>query len=405
MREIPLLKIKQWWPLILFGLIILLLLIAPTQGDDRSGSTYSRDPSGYGAWYAYMEDRGTPVQRWRKSPEAWETYAQDYQQQNDRPCTLLQIYGEPAPYFPSLNPEAPSRLIAVGLKTPATLAPYRSHHPTAVGTVLLDTSRRLPLTELAEGEQVILADRFGVIAWERSPGSTLESTATGSTVGSTAIESTLGSTTIGSTAGSTVWITSPHLAANAYQDFRGNYEFLAQLATAAGGEVWVDEYLHGYRDVEPQAEGEPSLTWEQYLQQSSLMVILVQLAMGLGLLWIAQNQRFGVRLPLTAPPVDNTIAYIQALAGVLRQVNNHQFVGETLSKAEQRQVQQSLGLRGQSLTPSTLAEIYHTQTGRSPQEIKTLLTFPNPCGDPDLLRWLKTVAELRQSLNRNSQLK
>jgi hypothetical protein len=377
MRQVPLLKVKEWWPLVLFGLILLLLLWAPAQGNDRSGSTYSRDPSGYGAWYAYMEDRGTPVQRWRKSPEAWETYAQDYQQQNDRPCTLLQIYGEPSTYFPSVNREASGRLIAVGVKTPATLAPYRSNHGTLAGTVHLETSRRLPLRELAAEEQVILADRFGVIAWERS--------------------------------GSMVWINSPHLAANAYQDFRGNYEFLAQLATVAGGEVWVDEYLHGYRDSDPQREGEPSLTWEQYLQQSSLMVLLLQLCIGLGLFWIAQNQRFGVRLPLKTPTVDNTIAYIQALAGVLRQVNNHQFVGETLSKAEQRHLQQHLGLRGQSLTPSTLAEIWHTQTGRSSQEIKDLLNFPKPCGDTDLLKWLKTVAELHQSLNpnnsQNSQLK
>ena len=391
MREIPLLKVKQWWPFVLFGLILLLLLWAPAQGNDRSGSTYSRDPSGYGAWYAYMEERGTPVQRWRKSPDAWASYAETYQQQNDRPCTLLQIYGEPSTYFPDLNQEASSRLIAVGVQTPATLAPYSSHHPTLAGTVHLtvhlETSRRLPLTELADQEQVILADRFGVIAWERSTAeqSTAERS-TGSTAGT----------------GSTVWINSSHLAANAYQDFRGNYEFLAQLATAAGGEVWVDEYLHGYRDLDPKSEDEPSLTWQQYLQQSSLMVILLQVAIGLGLLWIAQNQRFGVRVPLTPPAVDNTIAYIQALAGVLRQVNNHQFVGDTLSKAEQRHLQEHLGLRGQSLTPSTLAEIYHTQTGRSPQDVQDLLTFPQPCGDTDLLKWLKTVAELRQSLNPNN---
>lgn len=364
MGEISLLKVKQWWPLLLFCLILLLLMLAPGQGNDRSGSTYSRDPSGYGAWYTYMENRGTPVQRWRKPPQDWATYTQD------RPCTLLQIYGEPSEFLPSLGTETSGRLIALGVKTPATLAPYRSDHTTPSGEVRLDTSRRLPLTELAPQDQVILSDSFGVIAWQRATG---EESAT-------------------------IWINSPHLAANAYQDFPGNYEFLAQLVTSAGGEVWVDEYLHGYRDLDPEGGGENSLTWEQYLWRSSFMVILLQGIFFLVLLWIAQNQRFGVRVPLITPRLDNTMAYIQALAGVLRQVNNHQFVGETLGKAEQRHLQQQLGLRGHPLTPSTLGQVWHTQTGRSPQDIEDLLSFPQPCGDMELLQWLKKVGDLRQQL-------
>jgi hypothetical protein len=58
--------------------------------------------------------------------------------------------------------------------------------------------------------------------------------------------------------GRTIFATTPDLAANAYQNFRGNYEFLAQLVTQSGEEenssiansVWVDEYLHGYRDTD-----------------------------------------------------------------------------------------------------------------------------------------------------------
>ncbi|MFZ9736861.1 MAG: DUF4350 domain-containing protein [Prochlorotrichaceae cyanobacterium] len=373
-------RLKQWWPLLLFCLILLVLALAPGQPHDRSGSTYSRDPEGYGAWYAYMEDRGTPVQRWRKSLADWETFVTERRDpagtdvRDDRPLTLLRIHSQPIAAKSALNGIAvkQSRLITLGVKTPATFAPYRSHPTTPQGKILLDSSRRLPPEKLQEQDQVILADQFGVIAWQRSdpdPG------------GSTAI-----------------WINSPHLAANAYQDFPRNYEFLAELVTAAGGEVWVDEYLHGYRDRETDTTSGESLTWQRYLQQSSLMVILAQGCLLLILVWLAHNQRFGSRIPFTPPTTDNTIAYIRALAGVLRQVNNHQFVGETLGKSEQQYFQNHLGLRGQPLSQSSLGKAWEAQTGRSPQDIDPLLNLPQRCSDADLLQWLKKVLALHQSL-------
>ncbi|HAJ62015.1 MAG TPA: DUF4350 domain-containing protein, partial [Cyanobacteria bacterium UBA8543] len=48
------------------AIILITLLTAPTRNKVSSGSTYSRSPDGYGAWYAFMSERGTPVKRWRK---------------------------------------------------------------------------------------------------------------------------------------------------------------------------------------------------------------------------------------------------------------------------------------------------------------------------------------------------
>lgn len=57
----------RWLGALILAVIVLLSLIAaPNNSHLNSGSTYSRAPDGYGAWYAFMQQRGTPIQRWQK---------------------------------------------------------------------------------------------------------------------------------------------------------------------------------------------------------------------------------------------------------------------------------------------------------------------------------------------------
>lgn len=52
---------------IVIAVIILLTLIAaPSSSKLNSGSTYSRAPDGYGAWYSFMQERGTKIERWQR---------------------------------------------------------------------------------------------------------------------------------------------------------------------------------------------------------------------------------------------------------------------------------------------------------------------------------------------------
>jgi len=69
------------------AIILITLLAAPASNKLNSGSTYNRAPDGYGAWYAFMSERGTPVQRWRKPFE-------DLANNKDAkpPITLLRVY-------------------------------------------------------------------------------------------------------------------------------------------------------------------------------------------------------------------------------------------------------------------------------------------------------------------------
>ena len=60
-------SLRRWFTfgVLAAGLLLFTLLSAPN--NPRSdGSTYSRSPEGYGAWYAYVERSGQSIDRWEK---------------------------------------------------------------------------------------------------------------------------------------------------------------------------------------------------------------------------------------------------------------------------------------------------------------------------------------------------
>ncbi|MDY6940790.1 MAG: DUF4350 domain-containing protein [Cyanobacteriota bacterium] len=326
-------------------LVIFTLAIAPSHNMRTSGSTYSRSPDGYGAWYAFMEARGTPVRRWQKPLLALATNPE-----GDR-VTLLRVYG------PLIRPSLPQNtkewiergntLIVLGVRKPVTQAPFTTTHNSAAGTVKIETRRR---ERLQSDPTERLSDEFGAVVWEEQMGE-------GRLIGASA----------------------PYLAANAYQDEPGNYEFLAQVVAESENPIWVDEYIHGYRDPAPAAGEEvpqPSERpqgWIGYLARTPWLPVLLQVGIILLVAIVAGNRRFGsIRTPET-PTVDNSQAYIQALAGVLRKARSSQFVLDTVGRAEQIQLQKALGLGSEPIEIDTLAQLWAERTGRRAIELKQLL--------------------------------
>lgn len=379
------------------ALIIITLLFAPANNKINSGSTYNRGPDGYGAWYAFMSKRGTKVERWQKP---FEDFAKN--QEAKRPSTLLRIYSRLIPEVISDTEEnwvkQGNTLVILGVRAPVTAAPFSSLHPASTGEIKIDTGRR------SSDKKQILGDRFGAIVWQKP----LEK-------------------------GRVYFATIPYLAANAYQDFPDNYEFLAELVTQLeGGEqeikgaeqaiavnfiqnpidrqtqetnkrlnkVWVDEYIHGYKDPEIiEREYEGNLF--TYLAKTPLFPVFIQGTIILIIAIFAGWNRFGQPVTLSAPQVDNSEAYIQALAGVLEKANSTDFAVETIGKAEQLQLQKALLLGQESLESETLTNAWVEQTGRQAAELSELLRSPSRkqrISDTDLLAWLGKWEQIRQHL-------
>jgi hypothetical protein len=380
------------------AIIIVTLLFAPANNKVNSGSTYNRAPDGYGAWYAFMSKRGTEVQRWQKP---FEDFAKN--QDAKPPSTLLRIYSSLIPEVVS-DPEKKwveqgNTLVKLGVRAPVTPAPFSSLHPASAGEIKIDTGRRYP-----SDKKQVLDDQFGAIVWKKPVGK-----------------------------GTVYFASTSHLAANAYQDFPGNYEFLAGLVTQLeGGEqeiegtqqalavkliqnssnllsqgtskilnkVWVDEYIHGYKDPEV-IEREYDGNLFTYLAKTPLFPVLIQGTIILLVAIFAGWNRFGQPVTLSAPPVDNSEAYIQALAGVLQKANSTDFAVEIIGKEEQLQLQKALLLGQGSLESETLTNAWVQQTGRKAAELSELLPSPSHkrrISDSDLLAWLGKWQQIRQHL-------
>ncbi|NJR67026.1 MAG: DUF4350 domain-containing protein [Leptolyngbyaceae cyanobacterium CRU_2_3] len=393
----------------LLTIVLLSLFSAPRSSSLNQGSTYSRSPDGYGAWFAYMQAQGIPVQRWQKpidqmikpshptqTPGATEVKTSS--PSSLTPLTLIQINngssGSTIEYADWI--EQGNVLVRLGVRTPPTQAPFRSSLTSPVGKVTVETSRRFSPEQIAPGQepprstsQPRLSDAYGSVVWEEKRGK-----------------------------GRVIFSSTAFLAANAYQDAPGNFKFLAQLLTEPGYPIWVDEYLHGYKDQDQQDQDqETSKSLIRYLAQTPFIIVALQAVVGLLVLIWSQNRRLGAPIPLVEPAVDNSQAYIQALAEVLQKANSSDFVVETITKAEQLHLQRSLGLGTDLLDASALSAAWHQQTGQPAAELQQTLALapalaqnlsqpdsssnlsqnhrPNP---QELLTWLRSWQAIRQKL-------
>ena len=353
-------------------MVLLTLVAAPGTGRaTNSGSTYSRAPDGYGAWYAFMEKQGTPVKRWQK-PFTDLPGVRDRESgvRNKNPLTLLRVKSQNR--HVGLDSQAENwvkqgnTLAMLGVEEPVTEAAFITMQESASGRVMIRTARRM--RELQQGEKQLLGDRFGAVVWQQQLG-----------------------------AGQLIFATTPHLAANAYQNEPGNYKFLAQLVTQTGNAVWVDEYIHGYKDNEVRAS-EDAENWLAYLAKTPLLPALLQAGILLLVLVFAQNRRMGPPLTVAAPVVENSEEYIQALAGVLQKAETSKFVLDVVGKEEQLQLQKALGLGSVLLDRQTLVTAWAQQTKRPAAELEQVLQMQSKkrrISEKDLLTWLDKWQKIR----------
>jgi hypothetical protein len=350
----------------LAAIVLLSLFAAPNNTKLNAGSTYNRAPDGYGAWYAFMQQQGTSIKRWQKP-------FSDIQPEKN-PVTFLQVSSDLKETTLDSQKrewvEKGNTLVILGTGARVTEAEFSTMQKSSQGDIKIDTRRRY---KKVKQKQVNLGDRFGAVVWEENYKQ-----------------------------GKVIFSTTPYLAANAYQDYLSNFKYLASLLTEQNNTVFVDEYIHGYKDADvrkKESEGDLS----SFLAKTPVFPILVQVSILLLVLIWAQNRRFGKPVALETPVVDNSEAYIQALAGVLQKADTTDFVVEMVGKQEQQQLQKALGLGQILLKPQDLIDFWIEKTGASAAELDAVLKLQSseqPISERELLSWLEKWRNIR--LIRNS---
>ncbi|MEM9088171.1 MAG: DUF4350 domain-containing protein [Cyanobacteria bacterium P01_F01_bin.53] len=364
-----------WWLVLLAMLLLGLLFLASAPAGNRlnSGSTWGNGPDGYGAWYAYMQEQGVEIERWQRPiPELLENVEE---KTTDSPATLLRVLPTSGSGLGQAGlyewREQGNRLIVLAQRGPVSAASFSKQLSSKFGDVTIETRRRIEqerpedvlLIKNSGDVESLLSDEYGAVVW-RSP----------------------------TDAGELILSTTSFLGANAYLDSPGNFAFLANLVQQGGGPIWVDEYLHGYKDQDVVIE-EVAGTWLGYLAKTPVLIAVVQGAVVLLIVLIAQNRRLGGLRSLPEVPVNNSEAYIKALAGVLHKVNSHDFLVETLTRAEQKSLQRALGLGEAPVPLSTLQTAWQQTTGRSIDELIALQRAPR--GESAMRIWLRRLQSLQ----------
>ncbi|YAF95849.1 MAG: DUF4350 domain-containing protein [Nodularia sp. CChRGM 3473] len=350
-----------WLGAIALGVIILLSFISAPNTQIYSGSTYSKAADGYGAWYAYMQQQGVTIERWQKPFGNLED--------ENSPVTLLRVNSylrEPSLFLQEREwIEKGNTLVILGVRSRVSAANFITMQRSPTGSVRIATRRRY---QKAEPQQISLGDRFGGVVWEEKHKQ-----------------------------GKVIFSTTPHLAANAYQNNLSNFSYLANLVNQNDHKLLVDEYIHGYKDADvQQSEGKADLF--SYFAQTPVFPVILQLGVLLLVLIWALNRRFGKPVALDTPVVDNSAAYILALAGVLQKAESSDFVVEMVGKAEQLQLQKALGLGQVPLERQILLKHWIEKTGTSAAELDAVLklqTRKQPISERDLLSWLGKWRTLR----------
>ena len=356
---------KKWWILIFIiiaAAIVLTLLAAPSNNKLLAGSTFGKSPNGYGAWYQYMTEQGVKIERWQKPFSELKP--------NENKISFIKIVPPQIRQFYQLsNTENKwinegNTMVVLGTNATATAASFNTTQSYKNLDIKIATTLRKQ-----SPEKPILEDDYGAIVWQENIGE-----------------------------GKIIYAVTPYLAANAYQSNADNYQFLAQLVNH-NSLILVDEYLHGYKDQEVIKKEKQQNNVLSYLSKTIWLPITIQIIILIIIAIIFNLHRFGQPTLIQKTQIDNSQAYIQALAGVLEKAECSDFVVETITKDEKLQLQHSLGLRKGNISDDILLSEWAQATGKDSEQLEQLLKFAHSnsrLNYAQLIKWVQKWQQFRQ---------
>ena len=113
------------------------------------------------------------------------------------------------------------------------------------------------------------------------------------------------------------------------------------------------------------------------------------------------NLAFGKPIIPQVEKLDNSQAYIEALARVLEKAESTDFILETITKDEQRKLQKYLGLGRNLLDETTLVNAWQQQTEKSPDDLQEVLQkakSDHRISEAELVKWIQKWQKINKLL-------
>jgi hypothetical protein len=138
-----------------------------------------------------------------------------------------------------------------------------------------------------------------------------------------------------------------------------------------------------------------------YLAKTPILLLALQSVVLLLVLIWAKNNRFGKAEKLQTPKLDNSEAYIKALAAVLEKATATDFVTEMVGNSEKLRLQQSLGLGKTTIDPENITAVWSEKTSENPSQLQEILQShqqKHRISEKDLISWLRKWQSIRQTI-------
>ncbi len=163
--------------------------------------------------------------------------------------------------------------------------------------------------------------------------------------------------------GRVVILTDPDLITNKNIDQGDNLILLLNILRAHGdGTIWFNELVHGYSTATSVRE---EMSWP-------LRLVVVQLALGLLLLFQYWGKRFGRPVPLLREKEQVTGEYVSSLANIYRQGRARQITLQNLYQGFRRELTRYLGVPAQ-MPNKALVKVFAQRPGMDVRGLESLL--------------------------------
>lgn len=197
-------------------------------------------------------------------------------------------------------------------------------------------------------------------------------------------------------AGRIVFLTDPYIVANGGINLADNQQLAVNIAASDGGIIAFDEYHQGY--------GADDNLILDYFAGTPVTAIFLQIALLVGLIFLAQSRRFARALPDDEPNRLSKLEYISAMAELQQRTKAYDLAIENIYKDFRRRAARLVGADNFTISREDLARQIAERTNFDFNEIDRLMfkcediIHGEPTNKNEIVKLISSLRELEKQL-------